>query len=203
MMKINVDNIFPRLAPARREEEYIKKEIVYRRVADLLLSYYKPVEEIALIPITKDLMTESGLTEEDLYERAECLLNDEVTLTSMSRVLSEFGQLTTDKTEREPYILTNKSGCLGAGVVVSRKARQKIEDVFGSVENVILLPSSVHEFIIVEKGVGEVIDLINTVREVNRDIVSDEDFLSDNIYRLSHSGGLIVLNDLEGILNLI
>lgn len=115
MMKINVDNIFPRLAPARREEEYIKKEIVYRRVADLLLSYYKPIEEIALIPITKDLMTESGLTEDDLYERAECLLDDEVTLTSMSRVL----QISTDKPEHEPYILTNKSGCLGAGVVVS------------------------------------------------------------------------------------
>lgn len=198
-MKINVDNIFPRLAPARREEEYIEKEIVYRRVADLLLSYYKPIEEIALIPITKDLMTESGLTEDDLYERAECLLDDEVTLTSMSRVL----QITTDKLEPEPYILTNKSGCLGAGVVVSRKARQKIGEVFGSVENVILLPSSVHEFILVEKGVGETMDLINTVREVNRDLLSDEDFMSDNIYRLSPSGGLIVLNDVEGILDLI
>ena len=198
-MKINVDNIFPRLAPARREEEYIKKEIVYRRVADLLLSYYKPVEEVALIPITKDLMTESGLTEYDLYERAECLLDGEVALTSMSRVL----QITTDKLEPEPYILTNKSGCLGAGVVVSRKARQKIEEVFGSVENVILLPSSVHEFIIVENGIGEMMDLINTVREVNRDLLSDEDFLSDNIYRLSPSGGLIVLNDVEGILDLI
>lgn len=203
MMKINVDNIFPRLAPARREEEYIKKEIVYRRVADLLLSYYKPVEEIALIPITKDLMTESGLPEDDLYERAECLLDDEVALTPMSRVLAEFGQLATDKPEHEPYILTNESGMLGAGVVVSRKARQKIEEVFGSAENVILLPSSVHEFIIVEKGVGEVMDLINTVRAVNRDLLSDEDFLSDNIYRLSPSGGLIVLNDVEGILDLI
>lgn len=203
MMKINVDNIFPRLAPARREEEYIKKEIVYRRVADLLLSYYKPIEETALIPITKDLMTESGLTEDDLYERAECLLDDEVTLTPMSRVLAEFGQLTTDKTEREPYILTNKSGCLGSGVVVSRKARQKIGEVFGSVENVILLPSSVHEFIIVEKSVGEKMDLINMVRAVNRDLLSDEDFLSDNIYRLSPSGGLTVVNDVEGILDLI
>lgn len=203
MMKINVDNIFPRLAPARREEEYIKKEIVYRRVADLLLSYYKPVEEIALIPITKDLMTGSDLTEDDLYERAECLLDGEVTLTSMSRVLAEFGQSATDKLEPEPYILTNESGCLGAGVVVSRKARQKIEEVFGSVENVILLPSSVHEFIIVEKGVGEMMDLISTVREVNRDLLSDEEFLSDNIYRLSPSGGLIVLNDVEGILDLI
>lgn len=199
MMKINVDNIFPRLAPARREEEYIKKEIAYRRVADLLLSYYKPVEEIALIPITKDLMTESGLTEDDLYERAECLLDDEVTLTSMSRVL----QITTDKLEPEPYILTNESGCLGAGVVVSRKAHQKIEEVFGSVENVILLPSSVHEFILVENGVGEMMDLISTVREVNRELLSDEDFMSDNIYRLSPSGGLIVLNDVEGILDLI
>lgn len=199
MMKINVDNIFPRLAPARREEEYIKKEIIYRRVADLLLSYYKPVEEIALIPITKELMTESGLTEDDLYERSECLLDDEVALTSMSRVL----QISTDKLEPEPYILTNESGCLGAGVVVSGKARQKIAEVFGSVENVILLPSSVHEFIIVEKGVGEMMDLINTVREVNRDFLSDEDFMSDNIYRLSPSGGLIVLNDVEGILDLI
>ena len=202
-MKINVDNIFPRLAPARREEEYIEKEIVYRRVADLLLSYYKPVEEIALIPITKDIMTESGLTEDDLYERAECMLDDEVTLTSMSRVLAGFGQSSTDKPEHEPYILTNKSGCLGACVVVSKKARQRIGEVFGSVENVILLPASVHEFIIVEKGVGEMMDLINTVRAVNRDILSDEDFLSDNIYRLSHSGGLIVLNDVEWILDLI
>lgn len=202
-MKINVDNVFPRLAPARREEEYIKNEIVYRRLADLLLSYYKPVEEIALIPITKDLMTGSDLTEDDLYERAECLLDDEVTLTSMSLVFAEFGQSATDKLESEPYILTNESGCLGAGVVVCRKARQKIEEVFGSVENVILLPSSVHEFILVEKGVGEMTDLINTVREVNRNFLSDEDFLSDNIYRLSPSGGLIVLNDVEGILDLI
>ncbi len=82
------------------------------------------------------------------------------------------------------YILTNKMGLHGATAILYPDVLYGLAEKTGT-DELILLPSSIHEFIIIPKTKGMDISreyLRNITRSANNGYVSKEDFLSNNIY---------------------
>lgn len=79
------------------------------------------------------------------------------------------------------YVLTNRSGVNGAAVLLYPQITEIIYEKLGG--NYYLLPSSVHEFLIISEERGIKPDeLKKIVREVNDTQLEREEFLSDDIY---------------------
>ena len=79
-----------------------------------------------------------------------------------------------------PFVLRNQMQCNGAAVVLYPGVFEKMQKKFG---NFFLLPSSVHEWIIIPKWCGtDVKYMSSTVQEVNDTKVHPMEYLSGNIY---------------------
>ena len=79
-------------------------------------------------------------------------------------------------------ILTNRDKRYGAGVVFYPGLLAKLSDETGL--NLLLIPSSVHEFICIPECEGMDYDDINLlITETNRGIVAENEILSDRLFR--------------------
>lgn len=77
--------------------------------------------------------------------------------------------------------VTNSKMCLGAALMINKENLDLIHESFAG--NFWILPSSVHEFMILpDEGNENAEELLNIVTEINREIVSDDDKLSDSVY---------------------
>ena len=90
-----------------------------------------------------------------------------------------------DMPERSPmemmYVMSNKEKTYGAAVLSCPGVMEKVSRLFP--EGFYILPSSVHEVLIVPKEQGiSPKDLGQMVREVNRAEVAREEVLSDRVY---------------------
>ncbi len=77
-------------------------------------------------------------------------------------------------------IISNFSNAYGAAAIMDKEVMKKIADVFG--EDLYIIPSSVHDCILMPKSESTLEELQEMVYEVNRETVSREDRLSDDIY---------------------
>lgn len=86
-----------------------------------------------------------------------------------------------DNTPPPMYVLTNTGCYLGACCILYPDVLKEISGELGG--DLILLPSSIHEFILMPASLREDPDsLRGIVREVNLTAVAPEEFLSDSIY---------------------
>lgn len=79
------------------------------------------------------------------------------------------------------YVLGNRNGTFGAaGMIYKDKIR---EFALEKQENLYILPSSVHELIIVPEGnVNDPLSLKDMVKDVNATMLKTQEILSDNVY---------------------
>ena len=90
------------------------------------------------------------------------------------------------------YVLTSANLNRGASAILCPKVMDKVSRMFP--EGFYLLPSSIHEMLVVSKDATHAYDaasLGSTVREVNETKVDREDVLSDRIYEYDKSRGVI------------
>jgi hypothetical protein len=80
------------------------------------------------------------------------------------------------------YVLTNTAGNLGAGVIFYPELLKGLSEDHEC--NLFIIPSSVHECIVIPDNnmCTETDSLRAIIKEVNRTAVTDEEFLSDNLY---------------------
>lgn len=177
----------------------------YTKVEDLAVVYQilmdKNAEGTATITITDNLMERYGITLEDLHEQA--LLNMDVlqpyNFKGMSETIIEMmaGDIARDNgmgisearemaSQMIPdvpdtmFVLTNDTKVNGAAAILNDDTRQEIADKVG---DFYVLPSSVHETLIIPKDAGmELRDLEQMVQEVNQTQVAPEERLSDHVY---------------------
>ncbi len=84
------------------------------------------------------------------------------------------------------YILTNHHKHFGASEILDKNVLKKVSDMMKG--DFIILPSSVHEVIILPSKYGvEFGGLADMVKEINATEVSAEDYLSDHVYIYSKS----------------
>ena len=84
------------------------------------------------------------------------------------------------------YVLTDKDrNCMGSSALFLKDKIKKFSDKCDC--DVIILPSSIHELILLNANLPDVdvSHLKDIVKEVNATQVSEEEFLSDNVYYYS------------------
>lgn len=78
------------------------------------------------------------------------------------------------------YVISNPFGLLGSGVFGDTDFLKKVH---GQLGDFYILPSSIHEVIVVSTSVGSLTDLQAMVKEINETEVKPEDRLSDDVYK--------------------
>lgn len=171
--------------------DFLDLSIIYICYLDMIGSGY------ATTVILNEHISEWDVNEEELYDIAinnTCKICEPV-IKSMNEIMIEMlmaddfspehkteilNTLESDDKMCPMYILTNKQKLNGAANIIYKDIRIQFGKENG---NFYILPSSVHELILIPvyENLQEK-QLLEMVREVNRTEVSDDEFLSDNIY---------------------
>ncbi|MCI8569745.1 MAG: hypothetical protein HFJ11_07240 [Bacilli bacterium] len=150
--------------------------------------------------VTDELMGIWGMEEETLFQQAwgnmerrqPPVLQDMGAMFGMAdpRNLLAGGADFPHKPEGQMFVLTNQGMRYGASALACPGVMEKISRLFP--EGFYILPSSIHEVLIVPKD-GELVpkELGNLVREVNQIEVSSDEVLSDRVYEFDREKGKI------------
>lgn len=140
----------------------------------ILVPYIEGIVKNGSIKVTKELLEKWGITKEKLIRDGIKNLDYEV----MGMMEMLFG---VKEENPQMWVVTNKEKCYGAASIIA--AKKELAKRFP--DGYIVLPSSIHEVIIVSKDIGEGSELLNMVKEINATVVSPEDKLSDNVYEMT------------------
>ena len=195
------DRIIFRLVSATMNEDSLK-DVPYIRILDLALIFCVKLDtdegHNMWTKITSSVMNSWGVRENDLLGAAlrntPALLP--VSLKNMESVYLEMAEQNGYKREqarqlikaallgieRKPmYVLTNSPGTYGAAVILYPDVLKHFAEIIG--ENLVILPSSIHETILVPwDDEIDLKDLKDMVMEINRNEVKREEWLADNVY---------------------
>jgi hypothetical protein len=132
-------------------------------------------------------MEDIGITAEDIAEIA--LENTKRIFPTRIKPMEEMLQLGfpgDESDEKIPdsdlgmYVITNSRYTNGAVGVLDKESVSELADKLDS--NIMLVPSSTHEFIAVADGIIPAEAMSEMVQEINRDVVSLNERLSDNVF---------------------
>lgn len=190
-----------------QKNKKLLEDVPYKRVLDLAVVFYCLIEQRKGLSATALIHNEHlriwNVTEDEIYNDA--LKNTPVLLAGsivpMSKILSEIaGTAPVDNDEKVCeytgedilYVLTNSSRVNGAACILYDNLLKKFANDVHS--DLYILPSSVHEVIIVpKKNAFDKSELADMVREVNEQGVSQDEILSDNVYEYNRKNGLITM----------
>ena len=193
------DHIVFRIVNKERNQVQLQ-DMPYREFLDLAIIYC-----IALnmnngdgtVKISNDFLNRWGVDEQTLYEIAlkNTPLYSEGVIAPMATIVSELlkeTNLLDDENEEADidweeigcmmYVATNSKKIHGAAVILYPGLLQEASERLGY-SSLYLLPSSVHEFIILKADKAtEPSELVQMVRDINSTEVQPEEVLSDNVY---------------------
>ena len=154
------------------------------------------------VPITNQIMETWGVTQEDLQRLAKencdtltpskfVSMNAVMTDMMIPQIMDDYGisreeasQMINDMipADDKMFVLTNEQKLNGAAALLDEKMMEQITEKVGN--DFYILPSSVHEVLIVPNEVGmQLQDLEAMVQEVNATQVAPQDKLSDHVYQ--------------------
>lgn len=176
------DKIVFRLVKKKGNEEFLK-DVVYKEVLDLALVFYILLENEGFsgsISITKSLLKELKMNEQEIYETAKkntpLLLPPE--FTDMEMIIKSYTGQETESCGM--YVLRNTSESYGAGTILYEGILEKIAEQVK--ENFYIIPSSIHECIIVGESSTDKESLDCMVRQINAIALEREDVLENHAY---------------------
>lgn len=193
-------------------KDYIHCKVINTALNDILLSDVPHFDMLDLSVIfyvvTKEFGDEGTITihnnhlniwnisEQELFEIAKSNNHkQQYCITDMLSILNEIlldnktcDELLRENLEEEQannlmYVVTNESKIYGASAILEEQCLNKVSKIFHG--SFYVLPSSLHEVIVItarDTNIDTVHELKNIVTCINREIVSTEDYLSDNIY---------------------
>ena len=182
----------------RKSNEDLLKEVPYEEYLDLALVYYVLLEVsaygMASMMIQNDHLKMWNVPGEEIARRARAntkrLLPYE--FRTMYALLEELMDIEGTGREDVMYVLSNQIRSHGAAAILFEGRLAGIGEYLK--ENYYVLPSSVHEVIIVPESASpgrRVLDRL--VREVNDTQVDQEDVLSDHAYYYDRRKGCLLL----------
>lgn len=141
-------------------------------------------EGTASARVTTSLFKAWNITEEKLLEQAKENLNNQLYISDMLSVLDTLTSGEQEATTRTVSLNDIMNVASNLNKVNGASALLLIPDLIrnGEIENrdYTILPSSVHEVIILKQAFEQA--FVDMVKEVNGTMVSDEDYLSDNVF---------------------
>ena len=183
-----------------KKAEETKDKFPFRKWNDLYLIYKSmlpvpPDDLVTTMLISNFFMKRLKLTEEELYQFAKAntakttgvIINPLLHTFEDSAVEPSIPPIKNDvwnfADKLEPSVLTNRDFVNGAALILCDEVMDKIIEYY-QVNVLYILPSSAHEVIIVPEDESVDIEYLKSmVRETNRYFVSEEDKLSDHIYK--------------------
>ena len=191
------DRIVYRLVNWEKNKRLLKK-IPHENYLDLAIVFYVLLDitnhGTAMMLVHDEYLEEWGVTKEELYlkakENTEKLLPYE--FETMGAVMEKYMEEPVYWDEDILYVLSNKIHNFGAAAILYERRLERIGELLE--DNFYVLPSSVHEVIIIaEKDLMyEKEGLIRMVTEINHTQVDDEEVLSDNVYYYDRTLGKLV-----------
>ncbi|MCR5338676.1 MAG: DUF5688 family protein [Lachnospiraceae bacterium] len=158
---------------------------------------------VATITVKDSHMKEWGLTQEELHE---CALRNSrelmpVEVQDIGRCLSAMGvPVDTVGMDQAPmlYVISNTEKYNGAAAIIYSDCLQDLSDKLES--DLYILPSSVHETLaLVANSETSVETLAQMVREVNATMVSEQEQLSDHVYRYDAKTRALTIADVPAM----
>ena len=180
-------HIIFKLINADKNKELLM-EIPYRRFHNLAICYCYYVEGIkdsdnGTILIRNEHLNSWNILEDELYNCAYENTNNVAPALyhNMKDIISSMYGADICMDNVRMGVVTNKSKFNGAYALLYIDKMREFADILG--EDYYIIPSSIHELIIVPKSACDnVKELLNMVVQVNRTEVSAEDYLADSIY---------------------
>ena len=146
----------------------------------IIVPYLDNVIPNGSIKITASLLEIWGVTEDELFEEMSGAGNYEIL--SLNAIMAEMARKAGKEFIMDEccpmFIVTNKQRCYGAYGVIALKDRLK--ELFPS--GITVIPSSVHECIVIPKDSADIDVVTSMVREVNANCVSPEEVLGSHAY---------------------
>lgn len=197
---IDFNNIEPnfmvRLVNLEKNAKRLKESgALYKEFLDLAIELRLIVSQdengYATCQVNKNLLEQMGIAFEDAYQIAVDKVNKEVKFNTMIEVMlglkdkdkdfEESIELTRELENEYPmYILTNKTNLNGAISMIVKDRLDIICDAL-NVDDIYILPSSVHEVIIIPTDIDADV-LQDMIENANETAVEDEDYLSYHPY---------------------
>lgn len=148
--------------------------------------------------ITNSLMDSLGMTKEDLFERAleDSSMNDRATLYDLSDMLPAFPEGNINLLDSKAgtvlppvslYVLSNESSFWGAAVLFYPGMMTRLNELMGG--SFYVLPSSIHEVLLLPATEGDPQRLVDIIRSANRSVTDSDVFLADELF-ICESGRL-------------
>lgn len=180
------DNVIIKLVNYEENKDKLK-DCPYIEFLDLAITFRFVVKldeyGMASSLISNNDLIRWNITKDELYDIA--MENTRRMFPHRIRCMEEFvpriDEICPDLENRDKfYVLTNESGVNGATCLIYKDV---VRDFAYKMEkNVYIIPSSVHEVILLSCENVEPESLKSMVKEINKFIVSKVDYLSDNVY---------------------
>lgn len=218
-METGIPDCYSHISEYDRVKGYLGVRLVNTKAnrGELARIPHRELEDLSLIPVirfplpdadgygstkvTEEIRKGWGIGAEQLFEQA--LENEEL---PYMHVLGEFMSDMDDSrqelfqmedgpfriTEESMFILTNERKVDGAAVIAFPGVMEKLDELFP--EGFFVVPSSIHETIIMPKGGREEISpkkMGKMVRDINRTCMEKTEILSDRIYEYDKESGEI------------
>ena len=153
------------------------------------------VQENSSFILTNAACKVAGVSIEEAWLSAEANVAADVSIMSIVDVLKKEGLLPADMEVEDPIqmlVITNAAASFGAGVITSRCVVKRISQMLWE-SNLVLIPSSVHEILVLPAYMAFGSNLSDLVKEVNGMEVAEEEQLSDNAYLCNAATGQLVI----------
>lgn len=179
------EHLYYRLVGRERNAELLQ-EIPHRGYLNLAVIYYWIVyeagEQIGSIMMTRRQMERFGWTEEELMQMAQ--QNTPRLFPPLTKGMDEIvGDLLAQQAELNMLVLSNEKGINGAACLLYPGVITMLEDAMKG--SFYVLPSSIHELIVIPDNGTSAVHLCEMVYCINRTQLPQEDVLSDTIYYYS------------------
>lgn len=185
------DKIFPIVVSAEQNEELLKRYIFSKFLDMVVLYAVRLEEECGTVKITNELFEHYGISLAELHYHALVNMNqDGYNMKSMNAVIRELlsnddrGEIFDIMLDNEPqmFILSNKNRMFGASAILNEEL---LCELAGRNEFYVI-PSSIHELILVPASFTSAKELKDMVRDVNDNNVAEEERLTYSVYKWSN-----------------
>lgn len=158
-------------------------DLVYITYMDLAITFYIEIESFEFgsgyIGVNNVMADMWGVNAEALYEQAMINLDGEFEITAMSQIIPI--KSFSNKSD-EMYVMTLKDKTYGAAGIVMTDLLQRFAEDIG-IDNVVIIPSSIHELILISKRrFCSLVEVNDMIESVNSSEVDDTEVLSNHCY---------------------
>lgn len=189
---LRTGTIFPEAINAEANEELLK-EVPHRRIMDLALVYRVLVstegDAVRSILYTNQNMKLAGITEEELFRRAVDYARKNIWSEDVYTILGKSNCEIDEETIRahrgDMVMFRYKIGMFGAGILALWAMEDGITIDLQSDKPLFVLPSSIHELLVVrtmDASKDDVMYLASMVKDVNSTQVDADVRLSNSVY---------------------